>query len=89
MHLGSLLRKFRQLTEIFLRHSEHIAKRHCLPSIAKAESSFAYSFVNHSIAEMTGIVKCVIQYVRVNNFREKSSAGIDGLKLGAGFEQDC
>ena len=27
--------------------------------------------------------------VRVNNFREKSSAGIDGLKLGAGFEQDC
>ena len=26
--------------------------------------------------------------VRVNNFREKSSAGIDGLKLGAGFEQD-
>ena len=27
--------------------------------------------------------------VRVNNFWEKSSAGIDGLKLGAGFEQDC
>ena len=30
-----------------------------------------------------------ITAVRVNNFREKSSAGIDGLKLGAGFEQDC
>ena len=29
------------------------------------------------------------EYVRVNNFREKSSAGINGLKLGAGFEQDC
>ena len=27
--------------------------------------------------------------VRVNNFWEKSSAGIDGLKLGAGLEQDC
>ena len=27
--------------------------------------------------------------VRVNNFWEKSSAGINGLKLGAGFEQDC
>ena len=26
--------------------------------------------------------------VRVNNFWEKSSAGINGLKLGAGFEQD-
>ena len=26
---------------------------------------------------------------RVKFFWEKSSAGIDGLKLGAGFEQDC
>ena len=34
-------------------------------------------------------VKASNHHVRVNNFREKSSAGIDGLKLGAGFEQDC
>ena len=27
--------------------------------------------------------------VRVNNFWEKSNAGIEGPKLGAGFEQDC
>ena len=35
------------------------------------------------------VVKHIDLAVRVNNFREKSSAGIDGLKLGAGFEQDC
>ena len=27
--------------------------------------------------------------VRVNNFWEKSNAGIEGPKLGAGFEQGC
>ena len=35
------------------------------------------------------VVKHMDLPVRVNNFWEKSSAGIDGLKLGAGFEQDC
>ena len=35
------------------------------------------------------VVKHIDLAVRVNNFREKSSAGINGLKLGAGFEQDC
>ena len=34
-------------------------------------------------------VHMFIWIVRVNNFWEKSSARIDGLKLGAGFEQDC
>ena len=44
------------------------------------ELSFFY--FGHLIIQLT----CT---VRVNNFWEKSSAGIDGLKLGAGFEQDC
>ena len=35
------------------------------------------------------VVKHIDLAVRVNNFREKSSAGINGLKLGTGFEQDC
>ena len=35
------------------------------------------------------IINPANNFVRVNNFREKSSAGINGLKLGTGFEQDC
>ena len=41
------------------------------------------------IANLPTDVKLACAKVRVNNFREKSSAGINGLKLGAGFEQDC
>ena len=35
------------------------------------------------------VVKHIDLAVRVNNFWEKSSAGIEVPKLGAGFEQDC
>ena len=41
------------------------------------------------ITDVYFLVKQNENMVRVNNFWEKSSAGIDGLKLGAGFEQDC
>ena len=41
------------------------------------------------IPDYSFVFKVVLLSVRVNNFWEKSSAGIDGLKLGAGFEQDC
>ena len=41
------------------------------------------------IADYDGFCNTDEEEVRVNNFREKSSAGINGLKLGAGFEQDC
>ena len=35
-----------------------------------------------------GFCKNLFNRVRVNNFWEKSNAGIEGPKLGAGFEQD-
>ena len=41
------------------------------------------------IDTVDGFVNMIVGKDRVKFFWEKSSAGIDGLKLGAGFEQDC